>query len=73
MLVVMAGAAALVPTATANPACDAVEQLCVVDVNACFALTRTCHNADDPGAKALIAWAKDQLGPCTCDPQPDPW
>lgn len=65
------------PTA-ANDACvpypdgNHINHICV-STEQCSALGFCIDAANPVGTvKDLQAWAKEQTGPCTCDPQPDP-
>ncbi|MBW3584171.1 MAG: hypothetical protein KY455_13860 [Euryarchaeota archaeon] len=43
---------------------------CVEDT-VCPASFTGCFDATDP--HSIVTWVRDQFGPCTCDPQPQPW
>ena len=38
------------------------EQVCLASFTGCF----------EPTPRGVIDWVKRQIGPCTCDPQPEP-
>lgn len=79
LLLVGSALAAFSPAASASPVCVDVPRdggmldACTsLDVEACSALG-FCVDPGNPKGTAteFVAWAKEQLGPCTCDPGPD--
>ncbi len=72
-LVALATPAAADPVCVPVPDADGHVWEACAQAEACSALG-FCIDVTDPTgtAKALVAWAKDPLGPCICDPKPNP-